>query len=103
MGTKFGPQNRQLVEMASELWRFPVVGTGVDPVTSRFSGRALPTELPDRVTKFGTAGAGRSLVADLTGFEPATSALTGRRALRAAPQVRGDGSDVLPGRGYASR
>ena len=31
--------------------------------------------------------ASRSLVADLTGFEPATSALTGRRALRAAPQV----------------
>jgi hypothetical protein len=29
-------------------------------------------------------------VADLTGFEPATSALTGRRALRAAPQVRGN-------------
>ena len=27
--------------------------------------------------------------ADLTGFEPATSALTGRRALRAAPQVLG--------------
>jgi hypothetical protein len=26
--------------------------------------------------------------ADLTGFEPATSGLTGRRALRAAPQVR---------------
>ena len=26
--------------------------------------------------------------ADLTGFEPATSALTGRRALQAAPQVR---------------
>jgi hypothetical protein len=26
-------------------------------------------------------------LADLTGFEPATSGLTGRRALRAAPQV----------------
>jgi integrase len=26
-------------------------------------------------------------VADLTGFEPATSALTGRRALQTAPQV----------------
>ena len=29
------------------------------------------------------------LVADLTGFEPATSALTGRRALQTAPQVLG--------------
>jgi hypothetical protein len=35
-------------------------------------------------------------VADLTGFEPATSALTGRRALRAAPQVRGNGTLLGP-------
>ena len=34
-------------------------------------------------------------MADLTGFEPATSALTGRRALRAAPQVRGNGHPLL--------
>ena len=34
----------------------------------------------------------RVRLADLTGFEPATSGLTGRRALRAAPQVLG-----LPG------
>jgi|HubBroStandDraft_1064217.scaffolds.fasta_scaffold107851_3 hypothetical protein len=36
-------------------------------------------------------------VADLTGFEPATSALTGRRALRAAPQVRNGVSRVTLG------
>ena len=44
-----------------------------------FQARALPTELPDLVRRTG--------VADLTGFEPATSGLTGRRALQTAPQV----------------
>ena len=33
-------------------------------------------------------------MADLTGFEPATSGLTGRRALQAAPQVLVRTSDV---------
>src|SRR6185437_8817382 len=37
-----------------------------------------------------------SVVADLTGFEPATSALTGRRALLAAPQVRGNERPCSP-------
>jgi hypothetical protein len=57
-----------------------------------FQARALPTELPDRVSRLRCPKANESLVADLTGFEPATSALTGRRALLAAPQVHdGDG------------
>ena len=41
-GTKFRLKSRLRVEMPSELGH-PVVGTGVDPVTSRFSGR-LPHE-----------------------------------------------------------
>ncbi len=41
------------------------------------------------------------LVADLTGFEPATSALTGRRALQTAPQVLG--SPVRSGLSFAGR
>jgi hypothetical protein len=36
-GTKSRPQNRPSVEIGPG-WDFPVVGTGVDPVTSRFSG-----------------------------------------------------------------
>ena len=41
-----------------------------------FRARALPTELPDRMPRT------MSLAAVLTGFEPTTSGLTGRRALR---------------------
>src|SRR4029078_13643220 len=43
---------------------------------------ALPTELPGRVEVHRTS-------AVLTGFEPAASALTGRRALQTAPQDLG--------------
>src|ERR1700735_2215227 len=59
-----------------------------------FQARALPTELPDRVTRFDRHTDRSDLAADLTGFEPATSALTGRRALQAAPQVRNGVSRV---------
>ncbi len=50
---------------------------------SAFQPDALPTELPDRTP---TAWWWRSAMAVLTGFEPATSGLTGRRALQTAPQ-----------------
>ena len=49
-----------------------VVGAGVDPATSHFSHALYRLSYP---------------TADLTGFEPAASGLTGRRALQAAPQV----------------
>ncbi len=44
-----------------------------------FQARALPTELPDPSPRL-------ARLAVLTGFEPATSGLTGRRALQTAPQ-----------------
>ena len=69
-----------------------------------FQARALPTELPDRATGRQRPGACGDPAADLTGFEPATSALTGRRALRAAPQVLGGGERRrAPRTGRASR
>ena len=46
------------------------------------------------MTRFDRRGDRSDLAADLTGFEPATSALTGRRALQAAPQVRNGVSRV---------
>ena len=49
---------------------------------SAFQADALPTELPDRAPP----ARWRGTVAVLTGFEPATSGLTGRRALQTAPQ-----------------
>jgi hypothetical protein len=102
-GTKSRRQNRPPVEMASELG----VSGGRD---RRRSGdltlfrRALyqlsyPTGQPGPARP-----GGLNLAADLTGFEPATSALTGRRALRAAPQVRGGDCHPAPrSEGFASR
>ena len=52
------------------------------PGPTAFQAVALPTELPDR----GGTARGRALPAVPTGFEPATSGLTGRRALQAAPR-----------------
>lgn len=54
------------------------------PGPTAFQAAALPTELPDLVCP-APSGAG-PLTAVPTGFEPATSALTGRRALQAAPR-----------------
>src|ERR1700712_5996895 len=50
-----------------------------------FRRALVPTELPGRADR-PRRTASKVLPAVLTGFEPATSALTGRRALRAAPQ-----------------
>ena len=49
------------------------------------------------MTRFDRRGDRLDLAADLTGFEPATSALTGRRALQAAPQVRNGVSRAVRG------
>ena len=54
-----------------------------------FQARALPTELPCRVDAAASS-------AVLTGFEPAASALTGRRALQTAPQDLEDGACRCP-------
>ena len=58
-----------------------VVGPGIDPGTFRFSGGRSA----NWATRPQTAVKNFSF-AVLTGFEPATSALTGRRALQTAPQ-----------------
>ena len=80
-----------------------------------FQARALPAELPDhaddcrrvhcarRATLRGKVGQRSDHSADLTGFEPATSGLTGQRALQAAPQVLvrsslGSPRSCVPGR-----
>ena len=56
-----------------------VVARGrIELPTPVFQTCALPTELP-----------GRCSVAGTTGFEPATSGLTGRRELQASPRPRG--------------
>jgi hypothetical protein len=100
-GTKSRRQNRTTVKIASEL----AFSSGRD---RRRSGdltlfrRALyqlsyPTGQPNSIVR------GLShLVADLTGFEPATSALTGRRALQTAPQVRNGMSRAARRVGVAS-
>src|ERR1700729_2294543 len=51
-----------------------------------FRRTLVPTELPDRAGTTPDYGAGTETEAVLTGFEPATSTLTGWRALRAALQ-----------------
>ena len=51
---------------------------------SAFQADALPTELPDPTQH--PSRVEKESVAVPTGFEPATSALTGRRALQTAPQ-----------------
>ena len=57
-------------------WGWWVVRAGVDPATSGFQTGALPAELPDLATEVALRLAGT------TGFEPATSGLTGRRTPR---------------------
>ena len=66
--------------MLEKLWSGPASIRG----PSAFQADALPTELPDRAPP----ARGRGTVAVLTGFEPATSGLTGQRALQTAPQDR---------------
>ena len=51
-----------------------------------FQSSALPTELPGRVRH--QKGAISAPLAGTTGFEPATSGLTGRRELQASPRPR---------------